>query len=499
MESREELTYDLILIGGGISATFLCLDIFKKDPNFKILIIENSTEFAQKVGESVVDITALILERKGIGHLLNSQTTKSGIRFLFNEQKSKDISDLAEFASPTLHGRIKGYHLDRKKLDQDLLDEVERRGVKVLRPAEVKHVEKIGSVNHVSIQYLGESVNVASRWIVDASGRARFMAKKMNWADKKIGLQTASIMTHFRNIQPNKVWDTPDDSYWEKNAIAPRKYSTTHIMRPNSWWWIIRLDETTTSIGVMYDKNKVNVESPEDYFLHQIKNDPELSKMTDGAEMSTVRYLEQVPYVCEKMYDEGVALIGDSGAFMDPLFSPGLELIGQQCLWVSELLVREKESGTFDQRSWKKYETNFFKAYDTRLLMYKYAYGIMGSYDLFTTWTKLGNFVYLGTTVYPAVVFKKRLRIPLQFSIIEKIGVKLIGARLNKIYENRLQQHRFSNTKKHHLEYSGFHVPWGIKFLYKPLLLLGKAIRGYVSLELNELFKRKKRSVHQGV
>ena len=126
MEPRQELNFELVIIGGGVSASFLCLDILKKDPSFKILIIENSIEFPQKIGESVVDMTALILEEKGIGHLLSSQTKKSGIRFLFNEQLSKDRTDIAEFASPTFPGRINAYHLDRKRLDQDLLEEVEK-------------------------------------------------------------------------------------------------------------------------------------------------------------------------------------------------------------------------------------------------------------------------------------------------------------------------------------------------------------------------------------
>ena len=42
------------------------------------------------------------------------------------------LADIAEFASPTFPGRIKAYHLDRKRLYQDLLEEVEKRGVYVV-------------------------------------------------------------------------------------------------------------------------------------------------------------------------------------------------------------------------------------------------------------------------------------------------------------------------------------------------------------------------------
>jgi hypothetical protein len=299
-------------------------------------------------------------------------------------------------------------------------------------------------------------------------------------------------MAHFKHIQPNEKWDTPENAYWDSKAIALRKFSTTHLMRPNSWWWIIRLDDNTTSIGVMFDKQKIHFDSAEEYFRQLIEQDPELSRMISGAEMSSIRHIEQVPYVSEKLVEQGVALMGDSGAFLDPLFSPGLELIGQQSLWLSDLLVQEKVKGRYDQRSWEKYTSTFHKAYETRLLMYRYAYGIMGSYDLFTAWTKLGNFVYLGTVVYPSVVFKARLKRPLIFSAFQKFSVRMLGARLNKIYERREKNKYYSKTGKDHLAYSGFRVPEDIRFLFVPILLLMKACFALLKIEITELLTKKR-------
>ncbi len=496
MEPGETLTLDLIIIGGGISASFLCLDILKKNPDFNILILESSTEFPQKIGESLVDMTALILEQKGIGHILQSQTKKSGIRFLFNENRSRDRSDIAEFASPTFPGKINAYHLDRKRFDQDLLEEVECRGVQVLRPAEILSFERKDLENQLVVKCNDQYLSLRARWVVDASGRSRYLHQSLGWKDKNIELQTGSLMAHFKHIQPNDVWDTPENKHWDTKAIALRKFSTTHLMRPYSWWWIIRLDEVTTSIGVMFDKRKVQVNDPEEHFRSLIKEDPELSKMTSGAEMGAIRYIENVPYVSEQLFEPGVALIGDSGAFMDPLFSPGLELIGQQSLWLSELLLKDKQEGMFDLKAWRKYQTQFHTAYDTRLTMYQFAYGIMGSHDLFTTWTKLGNFVYLSRIVYPSVVFPSRLKMPLRFTFLERLGVQIIGKRLNRLYDKRLAQGRTSKTGKGHLTYSGVRVPKDWRFIYTPLLLLSKAAFGYVSLEIRELVSLKK-SVHK--
>ena len=67
---NSKVQYDLILIGGGASASFLALQILKKDPAFRIAILEKETTFPPKLGESIVDQTALFLKSLGLDHLL---------------------------------------------------------------------------------------------------------------------------------------------------------------------------------------------------------------------------------------------------------------------------------------------------------------------------------------------------------------------------------------------------------------------------------------------
>ena len=151
ISNSEQEIFDLIIIGGGTSATFLCLSILKIDPEFKILIIEKSETFPQKIGESVVDMTALFIESLGIQHLLEKHVQKTGVRFLFNETNSSDPSKIAEFASPTFPGLIKGYHLNRSVFDEQMLDEVKGKGVVVFRPATIVAANFIDFNNELEI------------------------------------------------------------------------------------------------------------------------------------------------------------------------------------------------------------------------------------------------------------------------------------------------------------------------------------------------------------
>lgn len=222
--NEETKQFDLIIIGGGISATLLCLSIFKRTKDFNILIIEKSDRFSQKVGESVVDLTAVFLKSLEIDHLLTEQVHKTGVRFLFNETNSSDLGDVAEFASPTLPGAIKGYHLNRSVVDQKLLEEVQQKGVTVYRPAEIVATSFKEFENKLNVRVEDQIKHVQSKWVVDATGRGRFVAKKLNWNNKPIGLNTGAIMAHFQNIAPSAEWDTCKNHYWDGKAVGLRDF-----------------------------------------------------------------------------------------------------------------------------------------------------------------------------------------------------------------------------------------------------------------------------------
>lgn len=483
-------TYDLILIGGGLAASFLCLTILKKSPNFRILILEKSESFPQKVGESLVDLTAIYVSRLGIDHIVEKQTVKSGLRYLFHESNSADLTQVAEFASPTQNGFIRGYHIDRKVFDQDLLDEVEGKGVTVIRPAEIGVVKCSEFNNELTVTQKGQISQVQSKWLVDATGRKRFLHHHLGWKDKQISLNTAAIYGHFGNVACESLWDSAPNSFWDERAIGPRRFSTTHLMRRNCWWWIIHLDEQRTSIGVVFDKKNMHFQDAEAFFMEQLQADAQLSILTQEAVCEGIQFVDNLPYVSEHLYGKGTALIGESGAFLDPLLGPGIELICQQTIWLADLLIADRKSGKFDVTAWEKYSLTFYKAYNSRLKIYAAAYDFMGSFDLFTSFLRQGNYLYFSRYVFPSVVFKYRLKYPLKLNVLDRIAFKYVTWRFNRIHDKRMKQNRISKLEPNTLVYSNVRVPRTYKFWFVPLQLLFLSGWSYLRLEWIELRQR---------
>ena len=397
-----------------------------------------------------------------------------------------------EFASPAFKSFSNGYHLNRPIFDADLLQECEKIGVTVLRPAELNDLELKTHNSILNVTLNGESVNIKTRWFIDASGNFRYVKKKLKWVDKELTLNTGAITAHFTNLPSESTWDREETFYWNKNAIGSKAYSTTHFLKPHSWWWLIKLDESTTSIGVVYDKNNIKFSDAESYFNQSIKEDKLLSKVTKNAKISKINHLNSLPYVCSKMHQDNVAVIGDAGAFIDPLFSPGLELICQQNEHLVSLLLDYFKTDRKDLKAWRNYEKQFVNTYLDRIFVYSKLYHFMHSFDLFSNATQLLFFGYQSFSVLPLKYFPRRIKYPGRFQTLDRAVIKWVFNRFYKISVKRTQQNRQSVSLHQPLFYSRVSIPNGIFYVLKPVQLALLWLTNYIKIEATEgynLFK----------
>ncbi len=97
--------HDVSIVGGGVAALTLALEIRRARPTTRILIIEPNShpvpEITHTVGESTVEVSAHYLrDRLGLGdHLQSSQIRKMGLRMFFSHNGNTDIAQRTELGS----------------------------------------------------------------------------------------------------------------------------------------------------------------------------------------------------------------------------------------------------------------------------------------------------------------------------------------------------------------------------------------------------------------
>ena len=94
--------YDVIILGGGLAGLTLSIQLKRKKPDIKILVLErrkeNAPKAAHKVGESTVELASYYY-REIIGekeYLEKHELPKYGLRFFFKSHTKEVIESRVE-------------------------------------------------------------------------------------------------------------------------------------------------------------------------------------------------------------------------------------------------------------------------------------------------------------------------------------------------------------------------------------------------------------------
>src|SRR5216110_3868142 len=110
--------YDVVIIGGAFSGAATALILKRKRPSARVLIIEKTTEFDRKVGESTTEMSSCYMTRiLGLSNYLgHEQLPKQGLRMWFCNSTEQRFDDCVEIG-PRYSARVQTFQVDRAKLD----------------------------------------------------------------------------------------------------------------------------------------------------------------------------------------------------------------------------------------------------------------------------------------------------------------------------------------------------------------------------------------------
>src|SRR5277367_5864842 len=117
--------HDVAIIGGGVAALTLALELRRARPTTRLLIIEPHAhpvpEITHTVGESTVEIAAQYLRDhlELADHLNTSQLRKMGLRMFFSDDGNADIAQRMELGSSSFTPQVT-YQIDRARLENEL-------------------------------------------------------------------------------------------------------------------------------------------------------------------------------------------------------------------------------------------------------------------------------------------------------------------------------------------------------------------------------------------
>ena len=387
-------TFDVAILGGGLAGLTLAKQLLMQDANLKVAVIEKrkfpAPETTHKVGESTVEIGAHYFgEQLGLKkHLTDHQLPKFGLRFFFKDA----IQELAEgtevggssfFAAPS-------YQVDRGRLENYLAETDQELGAAIFAGARIREVVLDSSKNgtqdtshQVTFTQDGVQQTIQCRWLVDASGRAAVIKRKLK-LEEDLGHEINAAW--FRIDAQVQVDEWSDNSDWQMltGKVRRRWLSTNHLMGEGYWVWLIPLATGSTSIGIVADPrihplNTFNSFEKSMDWLREFEPDcaealePHLDKMQDFLAMKKLSRGSRQVYSVDRW-----ALVGEAAAFLDPFYSPGSDFIAIGNKMVGKL-IEEDLAGRSITHLAPTLQSVFLTLFQNNLLTYKDQYPLFGN------------------------------------------------------------------------------------------------------------------------
>jgi len=310
MNSTKSIDYDVVIVGGGPAGATAAALLAERGRT--VAIFEKSSHPRFHIGESLLPKNLPILERLGVLEAIKSiGVYKPGAEFISPDHGRRQGFLFSEALDPE---PPHAYQVHRAQFDDILLRNAADRGSAVHEDCTITDVD-FGSDNHlITYEKDGVAATCRARFMIDATGRDGFMARRRGLRQQNKDHNSASIFAHFNNI-PDTAWDTP-------GTIALFWFD-------HGWFWMIPLTGGKTSIGAvcMPDYLKSRQGALDDFFFDTIRLCPTLWEIVKDADLATpVRGAGNYSYRAKRAYDSGYLMIGDAYAFVDPVFSSGVFL-----------------------------------------------------------------------------------------------------------------------------------------------------------------------------
>jgi len=377
---------DVAILGGGLAGLTLAIQLRQRNPGLAVNVIERRAhpvrEAAFKVGESTVEIGAHYFSQVlGLReHLDAEQIRKFGFRFFFSEGR-EDIDRCTELGVSQLLP-TPSWQLDRGRFENFLGEQARALGVQFHDDAVVRRIELDAAGGHrVEFEHAGASHALASRWIVDASGRAALLKRKLELAEDNAHDVNAVWWRVDGFVDPNQ-WSS--DTNWLQRCTPPDRWrSTNHMCGPGYWFWLIPLASGAHSLGIVCDAkmhplDQMNTHDKAMAWLRE--HQPQVARSLEKPEhrLQDFLFLRHFSYSCKQVFSaDRWALTGEAGMFLDPFYSPGSDFIAIGNGYICDLIEKDLAGQNFAPYA-SIYQQLYRSFYDNTLTLYQGQYPLFG-------------------------------------------------------------------------------------------------------------------------
>lgn len=412
---------DVLVIGAGLAGLTLARHLLLVSGK-KIVMVERREmpNPRQKVGEATVQMSGYYYSRvlEMEEHLLRHHYMKYNLRFIWAPEDPQatgtDPADYYDYSQSYIRklSNIVTYQLDRNVFEEALLEENRKDPdftfYAPTRELEVQLSEDGGNHTFRFRDSNGDEVAGTSRWVVDASGRGKFLKRRL-------GLDRQSPVRHgttfcwvdglvdIEKLSPGTSKDQRIHPHRADLGHTPAFLATNHFCGEGFWFWTIPL-HGKTSLGLVYDNRLVRREevgSPAKMIDWVCKRFPLFARDLPQREIvDQGGFVDFAFDAVQTLSADRWALCGEACRFADPLYSPGGDLISLYNTLIVDAICSDEERLPGKVRLYEQVARSIYEAY---LPSFAVSYETLGDREVFTLRYVWELSIYFGFYVFPFI------------------------------------------------------------------------------------------------
>ena len=304
--------YDAIVIGGGPGGSTAAAVLAMKGRRVALLEREKFPRY--HIGESLLPYAYFILERIGVAERMKTSAfpKKYSVQFVSTSGKQ---SVPFYFFQQLKHEASQTWQVLRGDFDQLLLENAREKGAEVFEETTARELLKSnGAVTGViAVDKQGARREFHAPITIDATGRDAFTISRNGWKIRDPYLDKIAIWTYYKGA----MRDPGIDEGATTVAYVPEK----------GWFWYIPLPDDILSVGVVAEKDYLYSDSRDlaTIFHREVKKNKWIEDhLAVGQQTGPYRVTGEYSYRSRHCAADGLVLVGDAFAFLDPVFSSGV-------------------------------------------------------------------------------------------------------------------------------------------------------------------------------
>lgn len=338
------LDFEAIVIGGGPAGAAAARQLARRGR--RVLLVERQRFPRFHIGESMLPASNAVFRELGLAEEVAAAgfVEKRGASFTSEDGELAnyvDFTDCSYIPAPVT------YQVPRARLDEILLAGAADAGVEVRREHRARDVAFAPDrVTLTVADAAGETAAVDAEVLVDASGQAGFLAKRLELRRLDPEMRNVALYAHFEGV-PRPPGERSGDI-----RIVSR--------RDLGWVWFIPLSETVTSVGVVMSRALHAARPREDaatLLERFLASTPVAAEqMRDARRVSPAHFEADFSYAPRAYAGDRWLLAGDAASFLDPVFSSGVLMALESGVEAAGAIDRALAAGDVSARAFAGFQ-----------------------------------------------------------------------------------------------------------------------------------------------